>query len=153
MVKTVLEGLSILPKPPRCEGTPRSPVINLKNGLVLDDRMLEAPTLLLGSVGSGKSVLLEQIMEPILQNAEKQNENVIIFCAKKELLKYKRPTDPVIAVDATAPNACWNIFRELKASSNPELTARDIAKSLTGDQRSTHNHFGKTLQTIFSLTQ
>lgn len=149
MVKTVLEGLSILPKPPRCEGTPRSPVINLEDGLVLDDRMLETPTLLLGLVGSGKSVLLEQIMEPVLLNAEKQNENVIIFCAKKELLKYKRPNDPVIAVDATAPNACWNIFRELKASSNPELTARDIAKSLTGDQRSDAQPFWENASNDF----
>lgn len=136
MVKSVLEGLSILPHPPCSIGIPRSPIILLEEGLILDDRMLEAPTLLIGSVGSGKSVLLEKIMCPIFQYAEKQNENVIIFCAKKDLLKYKRASDPVISVDATAPNACWNIFRELKVSCNPELTARDIAKSLTDDQRS-----------------
>lgn len=141
MIKTTLEGLSILPSPPCTNGSLRPPVAHLSDGLVLDDKVWEAPTLLLGSVGSGKSVLLEQIMYPILQNAETQNENVIIFCAKKDFLKLKRPNDPIIAVDTTAPNACWNIFKELAASSNPELTARDIAKSLTQDQRSEQQPF------------
>lgn len=142
MVKNVLEGLSILPHPPHNEGISRRPVIHLNDGLVLDDGILEAPTLILGSVGSGKSMLLENIAEPILQDAERQNDNVIIFCAKKDLLfKYKRPEDIVIAVDASAPNACWNIFKELQASSDPELAGRDIAKSLTGDQKSDSEPF------------
>lgn len=136
MIKQTLEGLSILPSPPRLEGNLRAPVVHLDNGLTLDDSVFEAPTLLLGPVGSGKSVLLEKIMGPILKHAEVKNENVIIFCAKSDFLKYRRLHDPVIAVDATAPNACWNIFRELSASRNQELTAREIAKSLTRDQRS-----------------
>lgn len=136
MIKQTLEGLSILPSPPRLEGNLKTPVVHLDNGFTLADSIFEAPTLLLGPVGSGKSVLLEKIMNPILKHAETMNENVIIFCAKSDFLKYRRPHDPVIAVDATAPNACWNIFRELSASKNPELTARDIAKSLTKDQRS-----------------
>lgn len=136
MIKQNLEGLSILPSPPHLEGNFREPVVHLPNGLSLDDRIFEAPTLLLGPVGSGKSVLLEQIMEPILQHSEAQNENVIIFCAKNDFLKYRRSKDPVIAVDSTEPNACWNIFAELRASQNPELTARDIAKSLTKPQKS-----------------
>lgn len=141
MIRTPLEGLSILPSPPRAEGVSHAPIVTLDNGLILDDRILEAPTLLLGSVGCGKSVLLEKIMMPVLQHAEKQSENVIIFCAKENFLKYKRDIDPVIAVDTTNPNACWNIFRELCASTNPELTARDIAKSLTQDQRSESQPF------------
>lgn len=51
-------------------------------------------------------------------------------------MKYKRPKELVISVDATAPKDCWNIFREFCASTNPELTARDISKSFTKDQRS-----------------
>ncbi len=136
MIKTTLEGLSILQNPPSMDGLPVAPIVYLKNGLVLDDRVFEAPTLLLGTVGSGKSFLLEEIMAPILKHAEDKQENAIIFCAKPDSLKYKRPNDIVISVDATNPNACWNIFRELRASNNVELTARDIAKSLTQDQHS-----------------
>lgn len=136
MIKQALEGQTILPSPPSFEGILKAPTVHLEDGLTLDDSVFETPTLFLGSVGSGKSLLLEKIMNPILKHAEVQNENVIIFCAKKDFLKYRRPQDPVISVDATDSNACWNIFRELHASSNPELTARDIAKSLTKDQRS-----------------
>lgn len=136
MIKTTLEGLSILPNPPGMEGTPIAPVVRLKNGLTLHDGVFEAPTLLLGSVGSGKTYLLNEIMDPILHHAEANNENVIIFAAKPDVLEKKRPNDIVISLDGKEPNGCWNLFKELSASSNPELTARDIAKSLTQDQRS-----------------
>ncbi|MGM9661286.1 MAG: type IV secretory system conjugative DNA transfer family protein [Faecousia sp.] len=137
MIKTVLEGLQILPAPPHFNGVPLEPIVQLRNGLVLDDGVFESPTLLLGSVGSGKSSLLDEIMDPILRYAEAKSENAIIFCAKEDfLMKYRRPGDPVIAVDAIDPSSCWNVFQELAASTNPELTARDIAKSLTRDQRS-----------------
>ena len=137
MVKQTLEGLSILPAPPaRSERRLRPPVVKLDDGLVLDDSVFEASTLLLGPPGTGKSVLMDHIMAPVLAEAASQNENAVIFCAKREYLKYRRPQDPVISVDATEPNACWNIFREMAASRNPALTARDIASSLTRDQHS-----------------
>lgn len=136
MIKHTLEGLSILQSPPQLQGELRAPVIRLNDGLVLDDSVFECPTLIMGSVGSGKTYLMEEIMTPILRTAEEMNDNVFIFCAKKDLLKFKRPQDIVISVDATAPNSCWNIIKEVAVSRNPELTARDIAKSLTKDQRS-----------------
>ena len=136
MIKHTMEGLSILPSPPQMQRKPKSPVVRLNNGLILDDGIFECPTLLMGSVGSGKTYLMEEIMAPILRNAEEMNENVFIFCAKKDMLKFKRPQDIVISVEAAEPDSCWNIFKELAASKNPELTARDIAKSLTKDQHS-----------------
>lgn len=136
MIKHTLEGLSILPSPPQLQGGLRAPVVRLNDGLILDDSVFECPTLIMGPVGSGKTYMMEEIMMPILRTAEEMNENVFIFCAKKDLLKFKRPQDIVISVDATAPEACWNIFKKLASSKNPELTARDIAKSLTKDQRS-----------------
>lgn len=136
MVKQVLEGLQILPSPPHPVGSLKAPVVRLADGLVLSDAVFEASTLILGPVGSGKSVLMDSVMGPVLQEAALQNENAVIFCAKKEFLKYRRPQDPVISVDTTEPGACWNIFRELAASRDPALTARDIAKSLTRDQHS-----------------
>lgn len=136
MIKHTLEGLSILQSPPQIQGRLKAPVVRLNDGLTLDDSIFECPTLILGSVGSGKTYLMEKIMTPILRTAEEMNENVFIFCAKKELLKFKRPQDIVISVDTTAPNSCWNIIKEVSVSKNPQLTARDIAKSLTKDQRS-----------------
>ena len=136
MIKHTLEGLSILQSPPQLQGGLRAPVVRLNDGLVLDDSVFECPTLIMGPVGSGKTYMMEEIMTPILRTAEEMNENVFIFCAKKDLLKFKRPQDIVISVDATVPNACWNIIKEVAVSKNPELTARDIAKSLTKDQRS-----------------
>ena len=136
MVKHTLEGLSILQSPPQLQSKPRAPVVRLNDGLILDDSIFECPTLINGSVGSGKTYLMEKIMSPILEDAERMKENAFIFCAKWDLLRFKRPQDIVISVDTAAPNSCWNIFAELAASENPELTARDIAKSLTKDQRS-----------------
>lgn len=136
MIKQTLEGLSILQSPPQIQGGLKAPIARLNEGLILDDSIFECPTLIMGSVGSGKSRLMEEIMRPILGTAEEVNENVFVFCAKENLLKFKRPQDIVISVDSTAPNACWNIIKEVSVSKNPELTARDIAKSLTKDQRS-----------------
>ena len=136
MIKHTLEGLSILQSPPQLQGGLKAPVVRLNDGLVLDDSVFECPTLIMGSAGSGKTYMMEEIMTPILRTAKEKNENVFIFCAKKDLLKFKRSQDIVISVDATAPNSCWNIIKEVAVSRNPELTARDIAKSLTKDQRS-----------------
>ena len=137
MVKKVLEGLSILPTPPKNTTKLKEPLVYLDEGLLLSDDVYEMPTLILGPTGSGKSYLLERMMEPILEHATQHRDNVFIFCAKKDYIrKFKRPQDTVISVDATAPNACWNIFAELRASNNPDLTARDISKCLTSDSKS-----------------
>lgn len=69
MIKQILEVLTILPSPPSFEGGLKAPVVHLEDGLALDDSIWEAPTLLLGSVGSGKSMLLKRIMQPILEHA------------------------------------------------------------------------------------
>lgn len=82
MIKTVLEGSDILSFPPKAEGIPVAPVVSLEHGLMLDDRVFESPTLIMGSVGSGKSFLLDKIMNPIFQHAKKNKDNVIVFCAK-----------------------------------------------------------------------
>ena len=141
MMKKLLEGQSILQAPPRRTGPLRAPVVQLEDGLILSDDDLESPTLILGPVGSGKSVLLTRIMEPVLEYAAANHDNVVIFCAKKDFLCYRRSGDPVISVDGTTPESCWNLFRELSASPNPALTARDIARCLTHDQRSEKEPF------------
>ena len=47
--------------------------------------------------------------------------------AKPELLRYARPGDTIIRVDGAEPNAEWNIFLDMEASGDPELTCRELA--------------------------
>ena len=48
------------------------PVVRLPGGLTLDDRSCwQYPTMLVGSVGSGKSTLIEQIRQPVLAHADR----------------------------------------------------------------------------------
>ena len=83
MVKQVLEGLSVLPSPPMCDSQLIEPVVRLNDGLILDDSVFEAPTIIPGCVGSGKTVLLEKIMEPILAHAEKREKMFSSFVPKR----------------------------------------------------------------------
>ncbi len=153
MAKRIIEGIELSSKIPVSTNSHRAPVVTLPNGLILDDHVLESPTLILGSVGSGKTVLLNEIMEGICEYAAKVKDNVVIFCAKKNLLKFARPSDLVIAIDSNDPRCCWNIFREMEASKNPDLTVRDIAKILFKDQRSeTQPFFVNAAQDIFIQT-
>lgn len=83
MVKQVLEGLSVLPSPPMCDSQLIEPVVRLNDGLILDDSVFEAPTIIPGCVGSGNTVLLEKIMEPILAHAEKKEKMFLSFVPKR----------------------------------------------------------------------
>lgn len=78
MVKQVLEGLSVLPSPPMCDSQLIEPVVRLNDGLILDDSVFEAPTIIPGCVGSGKTVLLEKIMAERLVNLEPWNQKVFM---------------------------------------------------------------------------
>ena len=58
-MKTLIEGSELLLDVPPCSSTGKSPVVRLPHGLVLDDaNCFFAPTLLVGSVGSGKSTIM-----------------------------------------------------------------------------------------------
>ena len=131
-MKKLIEGSQLLEKVPMdCRVVGREPIVKLNHGLTLDDgNCFQSPTLILGQVGSGKSTLLKKITEPILDYAEKSGDNVVIFCAKPELLAYRRQGDIVISADGKEPECCWNIFEELKTSQNPDMLIRETAHSL-----------------------
>ena len=129
------------------------PVVHLPGGLTLDDRSCwQYPTMLVGNVGSGKSTLMEQIRRPVLAHADRVQDTVVIFAAKPDVLRCRRPGDPVISVSATDPASCWNIFRELDASTAPDLTLREIAGALFAEQKkkTTQIFFPEAAQEIFS---
>lgn len=131
------------------------PVVHLPGGLTLDDRSCwQYPTMLVGNVGSGKSTLMEQIRRPVLAHADRMQDTVVIFAAKPDVLRCRRPGDPVISVSATDPANCWNLFRELDASTAPDLTLREIAGALFAEQKkkTTQVFFPEAAQEVFYQT-
>lgn len=131
------------------------PVVRLPGGLTLDDRSCwQYPTMLVGNVGSGKSTLMEQIRRPVLAHADRVGDTVVIFAAKPDVLRCRRPGDPVISVSATDPANCWNLFRELDASTAPDLTLREIAGALFAEQKkkTTQVFFPEAAQEVFYQT-
>ena len=153
-MKRLLEGQQLQRTFPPTAGRVE-PVVCLPGGLTLDDRSCwQYPTMLVGSVGSGKSTLMEQIRRPVLTHADRVQDTVVIFAAKPDVLRCRRPGDPVISVSATDPANCWNLFRELDASDTPELTLREIASALFAEQKkkTTQIFFPEAAQEIFYQT-
>ena len=140
LMKKRIEGLELLDCVPDCRATGISPVVKLEHGLVLDEgNCWSSPTLLLGAVGSGKTTLMQRMMDPILDHANRLGDNVVIFCAKPDMLRYARPQDFVIHINSSDPKCCWSIFSEINASDNPEMTLREISTALFEEARAKTN--------------
>lgn len=153
-MKRLLEGQQLQRTVPPTVGRVE-PVVRLPGGLTLDDRSCwQYPTMLVGSVGSGKSTLIEQSRQPVLAHADRAGDTVVIFAAKPDVLRCRRPGDPVISVSATDPASRWNLFRELDASDTPDLTLREIASALFAEQKekTTQIFFPEAAQEIFYQT-
>lgn len=96
-MKRLLEGQQLQRTVPPTAGRVE-PVVHLPGGLTLDDRSCwQYPTMLVGNVGSGKSTLMEQIRRPVLAHADRVQDTVVIFAAKPDVLRCRRPGDPVIS--------------------------------------------------------
>ena len=92
-MKRLLEGQQLQRTVPPTAGRVE-PVVHLPGGLTLDDRSCwQYPTMLVGNVGSGKSTLMEQIRRPVLAHADRVQDTVVIFAAKPDVLRCRRPGD------------------------------------------------------------
>lgn len=152
MKRLLLDGPELRRDIPPAPVTRAEPVVRLRSGLTLDDRSCwQYPTMLVGSVGSGKSTLLDQIQQPVLAHAAKAGDAVVIFAAKPDVLRYRRPGDPVISVSASDPGSRWDIFAELNHAANPMLMLREISSSLFAEQRkqNTQVFFPDAAQELF----
>ena len=90
-MKRLLEGQQLQRTIPPTAGRVE-PVVHLPGGLTLDDRSCwQYPTMLVGNVGSGKSTLMEQIRRPVLAHADRVQDTVVIFAAKPDVLRCRRP--------------------------------------------------------------
>ena len=141
MLKKRIEGNELKMTVPEVKKNYREPVVELEHGFKLDAADLESHTAILGESGSGKTTLLEEVMEAIFPQVEEKNENVIVFAVKEQMLKYCRPGDILIRADQSDADSAPNFFQEMKASSNPELCAKEIAESLFADQKNTVQPF------------
>lgn len=144
-MKKLIEGAELYHDAPKdCWPTGIGPVVRLQHGLVLDDgNFFESPTLIEGGVGSGKTALMREIMDQVLAYVDQAGDNVVIFCAKPDMLAYARVGDVLLDITSGAAESCWNLFAELDASDMPYLTLREIASALFVEAKE------KTMQPFF----
>ncbi len=143
-MKKLVEGNELLTYVPECQTTGREPVVRLRHNLILDDgNCFESPTLLVGNVGSGKTTVMGEIEDIIFPYAKDVGDSIVTFCAKPDMLRYAKSEDIVISITNMDSESCWNIFDEMQASENPELTLREIATELFAEVET------KTMQPFF----
>lgn len=140
-MRQTIYGNKILEKPPVLKRALVEPVITLSEDFVIDDEILRKHLAIIGATRSGKTVILKKMMDSALKYQDKTGDNAVIFCAKKDLLKYRREGDILISVDSQDPESCWNIFIEMKMSEHPELLVREISEALFEEHKSTLQPF------------
>lgn len=151
-MKKIIEGNELLYNVPAYNASGRKPIVRLQNNLVLDDgNCFESPTLILGNVGTGKTSMMIDIINPILQYCDQSGDNVVFFCPKPDMLRYRRNNDPLISIKSRESASCWNIFAEMRASDDPELTLREISTELFADaeEKTTQIFFPQAARDIF----
>ena len=71
---------------PNVEKSSKAPVIQLAPGFMIDDSILEKPTLLIGQVSSGKSYLLRNAIMPRIFSDMRAQDAAVIFATKREMI-------------------------------------------------------------------
>lgn len=118
-------GEIILRERPNVEKKSKAPVIQLAPGFIIDDSILEKPTLLIGQVSSGKSYLMRNSIIPQIFKSMRAQDAAVIFAAKREMLDgFYHPEDGDILLEynASNPENIWNIFVEMEESGDQEKT-------------------------------
>lgn len=108
----------------------RRPVVRLGTNFVIDDSVLEKPTLLTGQVSCGKSTLICKTIMPQVFNGMEEKDSAVIFAAKSEMIDgFYDPSSGDILLDYNSikPENIWNIFLEMDASADPEKTLIELA--------------------------
>lgn len=117
--------------------------------------MLEKHLLLLGGPGSGKTTIINLLLQQLRANAG-SDDVFVVFDTKGDYLRnFYRPGDRVIANGDGFKNhpgyVSWNIFSELRAAGQDwELAALEMAASLYADRKNeTQPFFSNSAEDIF----
>ena len=139
-MKKLVEGLCLRTEIPETVGSKSGPCANLDQGLSLNDHnFYRFPCAILGGVGMGKTFMVRQLFLPVLEHAPKTGDNVVVFAAKPDLMRYAQPGDIIIRDKGSLPNAECNIFLDLEASGDPEMTSRELSTALFREARERTN--------------
>lgn len=120
----------ILQESPNIEKKSIIPVVQLASGFIIDDSILEKPTLMIGQVSSGKSFLLRNTIIPQIISSLSAEDAVVIFATKREMidgLYNSENGDILLEYNASKPECIWNIFEEMAVSNNPEKTLVELS--------------------------
>ena len=122
----------------------------------LDDNLFSQHLLFLGSIGTGKTNGIFQIISQ-LRNSMTSNDVMIVFDTKGDYYNtFYRPGDIVISNDekATGPDQkdYWNIFNEIELDESMEENIIEIARTLFYEktQRSNQPFFPNAARDLFT---
>lgn len=137
-------GEIILRERPNVEKKSKAPVIQLAPGFIIDDSILEKPTLLIGQVSSGKSYLMRNSIIPQIFKSMRAQDAAVIFAAKREMLDgFYHPEDGDILLEynASNPENIWNIFVEMEESGDQEKTLTEHCDVMFSKHKNTVQPF------------
>lgn len=126
----------------------------------LSESLLSRHILLLGGIGVGKTNVFNIFLKELLSKDNTKDNVIVIFDTKGDFYdEFYESGDVVIANDKKYKNNTyyWNIFEEILAAGDDiesqELMAKEIAKSLFSDRKSTTQpFFSNAAMDIFSKT-
>ncbi len=124
--------------------------------VTLDEELLSRHIMLLGGIGTGKTNVINLIVQQLLQTVT-ENDVMIIFDTKGDFYKeFHRPGDIVISNDSHASGAngpdYWNIYGEIERDEHMEENINEIASAVFRDKidHSTQPFFPNAAKDIFS---
>lgn len=129
---------------PNVEKNSKAPVIQLAPGFMIDDSILEKPTLLIGQVSSGKSYLLRNAIMPRIFSDMRAQDAAVIFATKREMIGgfyHPENGDLLLEYNACKPECIWNIFAEMEASNDPEKTLVELCDVMFSKHKNTVQPF------------
>lgn len=146
MLQMTVSGVSLQEKM-EVNQSEREPVVSLGQCFIIDDTVLEKPTLLIGQVGSGKSWLLRHSLMPQIFSKMAPGDAAVVFATKRELIEgfcHPEKGDILIDYEAVDPDNIWNIFEEMRASSDAERTLTELCDVMFSKHKNTMQPFFST---------
>ena len=139
----VLEGTTVLPTPTSSGAAPGAPAMAVLEGLDgiirFDEPLLSKHVLFLGSIGSGKTNAMMQVVTDLRHNAGPDDVFVIFDTKGDYHAELYQDEDAVGSANERRPGPggrFWNIFRDLLAADIEERVTKifEIATTIFAEQ-------------------